>query len=154
MITRQELEGKWKQLKGQIREHWGQLTDDELQRARGDAEQLVGMIQEKTGESRREIEAYIEHLVHNGQGAVQQATETARQYVDVANKKVQEFADVANRKVQEGYRQVEEQMDAGLGNAKEMVRSRPVESIVAAFGAGIISGVVVALLLRSPNHRG
>jgi len=35
-----------------------------------------------------------------------------------------------------------------------MVRSRPVESIVAAFGAGIISGVVVALLLRSPNHRG
>ncbi|SFI76584.1 CsbD family protein [Planctomicrobium piriforme] len=141
MITRQELEGKWKQLKGQIREHWGQLTDDELQRVKGDAEQLVGVIQEKTGQSRREIEDYLEHLVNDGQSALHHATETARQY-----------ADVAGKKLQDGYRQVEEQVEARYVEAKDMVRTKPLESVIAAFGAGIISGVVVALLLRSNNR--
>ena len=34
MITRQELEGHWNQVKGQVKERWGQLTDEELMQAR------------------------------------------------------------------------------------------------------------------------
>jgi uncharacterized protein YjbJ (UPF0337 family) len=138
MITRQELEGKWKQLKGQIREHWGEFTEDELQQVHGDAERLVGIIQEKTGQTRREIEAFLDKAVRDGQSAVNQAADTARQY-----------AQSANRALQDGYKQVEQQMEVGLDDAQQMVRSRPLESVIAAFGAGVISGVVVALLMRS-----
>ncbi|MEZ6051591.1 MAG: CsbD family protein [Planctomycetaceae bacterium] len=46
---RQEIEGQWNQVKGQVQERWGELTDDDLYKARGSADQLVGVIQQKTG---------------------------------------------------------------------------------------------------------
>lgn len=49
-----QREGKWKQVKGRLREQWGKLTDDELDKARGNAEYLAGRIQERCGTSRDE----------------------------------------------------------------------------------------------------
>jgi uncharacterized protein YjbJ (UPF0337 family) len=44
-----EVAGKWKQIKGKVREKWGDLTDDDLQRAAGGREQFVGLLQERYG---------------------------------------------------------------------------------------------------------
>ena len=41
-----QLEGKWKQIKGSVKEKWGKLTDDDLDVIAGKQEQLVGKIQE------------------------------------------------------------------------------------------------------------
>jgi uncharacterized protein YjbJ (UPF0337 family) len=43
------LEGKWKQAKGQVRNWWGKLTDDDVDRLTGKTEQLVGKLQERYG---------------------------------------------------------------------------------------------------------
>lgn len=43
------IEGKWKQLRGSAQEQWGKLTDDDLDVAAGDRDQLVGRIQERYG---------------------------------------------------------------------------------------------------------
>ena len=43
------LKGKWLQLKGSVREKWGQLTDDDVDKVGGSAERLVGLIQERYG---------------------------------------------------------------------------------------------------------
>ena len=45
----EQLQGKWKQSKGQVREKWGKLTDDDLDVIAGQREQLVGRIQERYG---------------------------------------------------------------------------------------------------------
>ena len=50
------LEGKWKQMRGQVKEWWGELTDDDLDRAEGKADRLVGLLQEKYGYSREKAE--------------------------------------------------------------------------------------------------
>ncbi len=50
------LAGKWKQVRGKAKERWGKLTDDDLDRAAGHRDQLVGMIQEKYGKKRKEAE--------------------------------------------------------------------------------------------------
>ena len=50
------LEGKWKQMRGQVKEWWGKLTDDDLDRAEGKADRLVGLLQEKYGYSREKAE--------------------------------------------------------------------------------------------------
>lgn len=52
----QKWEGRWDQLKGRVREGWGNLTDDDVDRAHGSFDVLVGIIKEKTGETREEIE--------------------------------------------------------------------------------------------------
>lgn len=57
------LEGKWKQLRGKVREEWGELTDDELDQIAGRRDQLIGKIQEKYGYTRDEAERQVEEFL-------------------------------------------------------------------------------------------
>jgi len=54
-----QIEGKWEQYKGSARERWGDLTDDEVQQAKGDRERLVGLVQERYGKAREEAEREV-----------------------------------------------------------------------------------------------
>lgn len=47
-----QMQGKWKQVKGSVKEKWGKLTDDDLTTINGQSEQLVGKIQERYGIAR------------------------------------------------------------------------------------------------------
>lgn len=58
--TVEKWTGRWEQLKGQIKRWWGQLTDDDLLRAEGDYERLIGIVRERTGESREAIERKLQ----------------------------------------------------------------------------------------------
>lgn len=59
---RQQAEGNWKQFKGRLKEAWGTLTDDDLDRYEGQRDQLEGHIQEKTGETRDSIRKTLDRL--------------------------------------------------------------------------------------------
>ena len=54
------LKGKWLQLKGSIREKWGQLTDDDVDKVGGSVERLVGTIQERYGYARQKAEDEVD----------------------------------------------------------------------------------------------
>ena len=53
------IEGKWEQLKGQAKAKWGDLTDDELTEAKGNAQYLAGKVQERYGKTKEEAEAEV-----------------------------------------------------------------------------------------------
>ena len=55
----QKIASNWKQCKGQVRERWGKLTDDDLDVIGGKREQLVGKIQERYGWSINVVEKQI-----------------------------------------------------------------------------------------------
>lgn len=55
------LQGQWKQLKGNIREKWGKLTDDDVDRIQGNYEQLLGRIQERYGVARDEARTMVDN---------------------------------------------------------------------------------------------
>jgi uncharacterized protein YjbJ (UPF0337 family) len=57
------FEGKWDQMKGRVRESWGALTDDDLDRTQGKWDQVVGLIKEKTGENVEEIERRLHDMM-------------------------------------------------------------------------------------------
>jgi uncharacterized protein YjbJ (UPF0337 family) len=50
------FEGKWREMRGQIREWWGKLTDDDLDKAAGKADKLIGLIQQKYGYTREKAQ--------------------------------------------------------------------------------------------------
>lgn len=54
--TKLKWEGRWDQLKGRVKQTWGDLTDDELDIAEGNYDELVGVIKERTGETQEAIE--------------------------------------------------------------------------------------------------
>lgn len=55
-----QLKGKWKQMKGSVKERWGKLTDDDLDIINGQNEQLVGKIQEKYGIAKDEAQRQVD----------------------------------------------------------------------------------------------
>ena len=137
MMSEQTFQGNWNEIKGKLRSKWGKLTDDDLAIFNGTVEQLVGAIQRKTGEARESIEQFFEQLTSNGAAAINGAGETARAGVQQAADSVQKTCQKAAASVREGYADVE-----------AMVRERPAESLAVCFGAGIVTGVIVGLLLR------
>ena len=57
-----QIEGKWKELKGSAREKWGKLTDDEWTQLKGKRDQLSGIIQQKYGIAKEEAEKQIKEF--------------------------------------------------------------------------------------------
>lgn len=54
-----QVEGKWKEMKGRVREKWGKLTDDELETIGGKRDKLAGILQQKYGMVKEEAEKQI-----------------------------------------------------------------------------------------------
>lgn len=43
------LSGKWKEIKGEVRKAWGKLTDDEVEKTKGNLDSISGLVQQKYG---------------------------------------------------------------------------------------------------------
>ena len=56
------LQGNWKQLRGRVKEMWGNLTDDDLDRIDGHTDRLIGLLQERYGYAKDKAEAEIRRL--------------------------------------------------------------------------------------------
>jgi uncharacterized protein YjbJ (UPF0337 family) len=58
------IEGNWKQFKGQVKEQWGKLTDDEIDEIAGRRDQLDGKIQERYGiakdQVRKDVDTWLD----------------------------------------------------------------------------------------------
>lgn len=131
MVDQQVLQGQWHQVRGKLKEKWGQLTDDDIRSFEGTTESLIGRIQQRTGETRKAIEAFLTEVTEDASDAAYKGLGRAREAVDDLASRVAESA-------QEGYDRME-----------EIVLERPGQSLLIAFGVGIVAGVGVALLFGS-----
>ena len=138
MVNAQQLQGSWNRLRGQVKEKWGTMTDDDLQLVGGNIEQIVGKIQQKTGESREAIEGFLNQLTAEGASAASRAAETVGQY-----------ARQAGGQLRDRYRDVAEQVDESYEQVERVVRDRPTQSVAAALGVGLVVGVLVGMALKS-----
>jgi len=58
-MTTLEIKGDWNIIKGNLKQKWAKLTDDDLQFIEGQQDELLGRIQKRTGETREAIETAI-----------------------------------------------------------------------------------------------
>jgi uncharacterized protein YjbJ (UPF0337 family) len=62
-MNRDVLQGKWKQIRGRVKEQWGKLTDDQVDQVNGNYDRLTGMLQEQYGYSvdkaRMEVDSFL-----------------------------------------------------------------------------------------------
>jgi uncharacterized protein YjbJ (UPF0337 family) len=137
-INTQELQGQWNRLRGQVKEKWGQLTEDDLQITGGNVDQLIGRIQQKTGEGREAIEKFLTDLTAKGSSAVSQAAGA-----------VGNFAQQAGERFRDQYGNISDQARQGYEYGQDLVRHNPAQSVAAAFGVGLVAGLIVGLALRS-----
>jgi len=55
-----QIAGRWKQIKGEVRKQWGKLTDDDLEQIKGEREKLMGKLQERYGIAKEEANRQID----------------------------------------------------------------------------------------------
>ncbi|MDZ5696711.1 CsbD family protein [Chelativorans sp. M5D2P16] len=60
-----QIKGQWTQYKGKAKQQWGNLTDDDLDRAEGSRDQLAGRIQERYGVAKEEAERQVDEWSRN-----------------------------------------------------------------------------------------
>ena len=76
-MNKDVFEGKWKQLRGEAKVWWGKLTDDDLDKAAGEYDKFVGVLQERYGYSREQAEEEIEKRVNEYEATLKTDMPTA-----------------------------------------------------------------------------
>jgi uncharacterized protein YjbJ (UPF0337 family) len=56
------FQGKWKQIRGQVKVWWGKFTDDDLDKVNGEYDKFIGLLQEKYGYTRQQAEEEYERI--------------------------------------------------------------------------------------------
>jgi uncharacterized protein YjbJ (UPF0337 family) len=63
-MNRAVLSGKWKEIRGKVKQTWGKLTDNDLERISGRFEELTGLIEQRYGythdQAEKEVDRFIE----------------------------------------------------------------------------------------------
>lgn len=57
------LSGKWKEVKGEMRKAWGDLTDDEIEKTKGNKDSILGLLQQKFGYAQEEASQRFDSLL-------------------------------------------------------------------------------------------
>ena len=65
VYNQDEFEGNWKQLKGALKENWGEFTDDDLMAIEGRTDRFEGKLQERYGERKEEVKEWVDKWLEN-----------------------------------------------------------------------------------------
>jgi len=58
-----QIEGKWKQVKGDVKQRWGKLTDDDLAFINGSKDKFLGRLQERYGITKEQAQSQVNEWV-------------------------------------------------------------------------------------------
>lgn len=61
-MNQSQIAGKWKEIKGELRKAWGDLTDDEVEQTKGNMESISGLIQQKFGLTKDQAKERLEKV--------------------------------------------------------------------------------------------
>ena len=57
-----KIKGNWNQIKGKLKQEYGDLTDQDLTYAEGKEDEMIGRLQKKTGKTKEEIKSFIDKI--------------------------------------------------------------------------------------------
>jgi uncharacterized protein YjbJ (UPF0337 family) len=63
MINQQIVTGNWHQVKGEIQKAWSRVSGDDLERAKGDVNSLIGVIEKQYGSKKEDVMQKLENIV-------------------------------------------------------------------------------------------
>lgn len=137
MVNQTVLEENWNDIEATLKSKWQQLSDVDLQSFKGSADQLVQMIQRRTGQAKNVIENQLEEMIAQGRTIQNQMGQFFSGAASQAGEVCNESYDVAAQKLAEGYKQ-----------ASKYAKENPGAAVAILFGSGLLAGLGVAMLMR------
>lgn len=62
-MNKEIFHGKWDEVKGLLKQHWGKLTDDDLLQIKGNHEQVYGILEQRYGYAKEEIQKTLDNII-------------------------------------------------------------------------------------------
>jgi len=121
------LAGQWKQISGELKSWWGELTDDDVYWVDGEIDKLTGLLQEKYGYTRKQAEQEIDRRLQvygdKVAGIVASVSAKAQEFGATAAKKANEAAPLIGEKMESLATSIRERAprDGTLGTATTKV---------------------------------
>ena len=137
MVNQTVLEENWNDIKATLKSKWQQLSDHELRGFKGSADELVQMIQRRTGQAKTAIENQLEEMVTQGRSIQKQVGQYVSGAASQAGEACGEGYDLAAQKLADGYKQ-----------ASRYAKENPGAAVAILLGSGILAGLGVAMLMR------
>ncbi len=137
------FDGSWNKIKGNLKQKYSQLTDDDLAFAEGKGDELLGRLQAKLGLSRDAVT----DILNEFKGTGGHFTDTVRTKVSEATARVGEVVDDVKAKVSETaehvYDSARRRASSLRENAGGYVSEQPVKALLIALGVGFFAGVLI-----------
>jgi uncharacterized protein YjbJ (UPF0337 family) len=135
--------GKWREMRGTLRSWWGRLSDDDLERIGGEKDKLVGLVQERYGQTREQAEREVDRRLSeygSGGGAI---GSNLRSRVDelgaTVSSKAGEAAGAMANRVQSARSYLQERdFDELTGDIVAWVRRYPIQACLIGIGLGYL----------------
>lgn len=150
------FDASWDQVKGKLRQKYGQLTDDDLEFTEGKGEELFGRLQSRLGMGEEELQRTLNELKGGSgvRGAVEQAKARATEVAGGVRTRATEIASdvrhAAGEKAEELRAQAGEVYETAArhvstmrGDGEEYIRHNPRESLITALAAGFVLGLLL-----------
>lgn len=74
------VKGKWQDVKGEIRNAWGKITDDELESVKGNLTSIAGLIQQRYGEAKDVVSEKLNRILGKADAEADKASTDAKQW--------------------------------------------------------------------------
>lgn len=97
MINKDVILGKWKEISGEAQKKWGELTENDLEKVKGNFNAMVGLVEQKLGISREDAQKKVEDLIvkmnqselkSKAEATAGKVFETANVFLDVVKSKL------------------------------------------------------------------
>ena len=137
MVSQAVLEESWNDIKATLKSKWQQLSDHDLRGFKGSADELVQMIQKRTGQAKIAIENQLEEMMLQGRSIQKQVGQYATGVASQASEACEEGYDRAAQKLSVGYKQ-----------ASNYAKDNPGAAVAILLGSGILAGLGAAMLMR------
>ena len=138
------LEGKWNQLKGEVKKQWGDLTNDDLDRIEGERAKLEGRLQERYGYSRQQAQDEVDKFLARVDNEMGDLRDTVESKVQEAQARLQdqvsEAKDTLESKAGTYNKQVRQ---AAPGEVSYAVDEYPWLVVISALVAGLLIGLML-----------
>ncbi len=80
-MNQNQISGKWKELKGEIRNQWGKLTDDEIESTKGNLTAISGLIEQRYGDAKESSSAKLKSLFERFSVKADQTAEETKEWM-------------------------------------------------------------------------
>ena len=138
-MTTFAIDGSWNQIKGKLRQQFGQLTDDDVSFVEGKGDELLGRLQSKLGMGADQLNDLLNELKDELSAA------GANGHEGVASLKAAAGRLADNIKGQAGdvYEQTRQKARTLHEDAEEYVRRNPRQALLTAIAAGFVAGLLI-----------